>query len=124
MDFEAHPLVETAWLEAHLLDDDLCLVDARGRGDGTSRAQVVRSSQKRDDKEETEKREQSTCHFAPDLLICSIEPLMNQQLWPCGHTLPGHPQFEVVQHGRLCASQAHHVLNFVVFASAFSGRSP
>jgi len=38
MDFEAHPLVETAWLEAHLLDDDLCLVDARWRGDGTSRA--------------------------------------------------------------------------------------
>ncbi len=94
MDFEAHPLVETAWLEAHLLDDDLCLVDARWRGDGTSRAQVVRSSQKRDDKEETEKREQSTCHFAPDLLICSIEPLMNQQLWPCGHKLPGHPQFQ------------------------------
>ena len=29
-----------------------------------------------------------------DLLICSREPLMNQQLWPCGHTLPGHPQFQ------------------------------
>ena len=37
MDFSAHPLVETAWLEAHLSDDDLCLVDARWRGDGTSR---------------------------------------------------------------------------------------
>src|SRR5260221_11513655 len=35
-----------------------------------------------------------------------------------------YTQLEVVQHGRLCASQAHHVLNFVVFASAFSGRSP
>ena len=32
--------------------------------------------------------------FAPDLLICRTEPLMNQQLWPCGHTLPGHPQFQ------------------------------
>jgi len=29
MDFLAHPLVETAWLEAHLSDDDLCIVDAR-----------------------------------------------------------------------------------------------
>src|SRR5260370_20997390 len=78
---------------------------------------------------------------------------MNQQLWPCGHKLPGHPQFqqnefqpmcrspsathsmsrlmasghtqlEVGPHGRRCASPAHHVLNFLVFASAFSGRSP
>jgi thiosulfate/3-mercaptopyruvate sulfurtransferase len=38
MDFSTHPLVETAWLEAHLSDDDLCIVDARWRGDGTSRA--------------------------------------------------------------------------------------
>lgn len=38
IDFSAHPLVETAWLEAHLSDDDLCIVDARWRGDGTSRA--------------------------------------------------------------------------------------
>ncbi len=37
MDFSAYPLVETAWLEAHLSDDDLCIVDARWRGDGTSR---------------------------------------------------------------------------------------
>lgn len=37
MDFSAYPLVETAWLEAHLADDDLCIVDARWRGDGTSR---------------------------------------------------------------------------------------
>src|SRR5260221_13986935 len=88
-----------------------------------------------------------------DLLTCSREPLMNQQLWPCGHTLPGHPQFQqnefpptcrypsathymsrlmesghtplaVGPHGRRCASPAHHVLNFAVFASAFSGRSP
>src|SRR5260370_18753056 len=88
-----------------------------------------------------------------DLLICRREPLMNQPLWPCGHTLPGHPQLqqnelqptcrypsathsmsrlmqsehtplEVGPHGRPCASPAHHVLNFVVFASAFSGRSP
>jgi 3-mercaptopyruvate sulfurtransferase SseA len=32
-----YPLVERAWLEAHLSDDDLCIVDARWRGDGTSR---------------------------------------------------------------------------------------
>jgi thiosulfate/3-mercaptopyruvate sulfurtransferase len=38
MDFSTHPLVGTAWLEAHLSDDDLCIVDARWRGDGTSRA--------------------------------------------------------------------------------------
>jgi thiosulfate/3-mercaptopyruvate sulfurtransferase len=37
MDFSAHPLVEAAWLEAHLSDDDLRIVDARWRGDGTSR---------------------------------------------------------------------------------------
>src|SRR6266851_4129060 len=49
---------------------------------------------------------------------------MNQQLWPCGHKLPGHTQLEVGPHGRRCASPAHHVLNFGVFASAFSGRSP
>lgn len=36
MDFSVHPLVETAWLETHLSDDDLCIVDARWRGDGTS----------------------------------------------------------------------------------------
>src|SRR5260370_32999525 len=87
--------------------------------------------------------------------ICHELPFtfLNAHTCLCGHTLPGHPQFqqnefqptcrshsathsmsrlmasghtqlEVVQHGRLCASQAHHVLNFVVFASAFSGRSP
>jgi len=37
LDFSAHPLVETAWLAAHLSDGDLCIVDARWRGDGTSR---------------------------------------------------------------------------------------
>src|SRR3989442_4839952 len=37
MHFSTHPLVEPAWLEAHLSDDDLCIVDARWRGDGTSR---------------------------------------------------------------------------------------
>ena len=36
MDFSTYPLVETAWLEAHLSDDDLCVVDARWRGDGMS----------------------------------------------------------------------------------------
>lgn len=36
IDFSAHPLVETAWLAAHLSDDDLCIVDARWRGDGSS----------------------------------------------------------------------------------------
>ena len=37
MDFSARPLLETAWLEAHLADDDLRIVDTRWRGDGTSR---------------------------------------------------------------------------------------
>ena len=37
IDFSAHPLVETAWLAAHLEDGDLRIVDARWRGDGTSR---------------------------------------------------------------------------------------
>jgi thiosulfate/3-mercaptopyruvate sulfurtransferase len=36
-DFVAHPLVEPSWLEAHLTDDDVCVVDARGLADGTSR---------------------------------------------------------------------------------------
>src|SRR5260370_32455170 len=104
------------------------------------------------------KQASDECHLLhafvfTDLLTCSREPVMNQQLWPGDHTLSGHPQFqqnefqptcrshsathsmsrlmasghtqlEVGPHGRLCASQAHHVLNFVVFASAFSGRSP
>ena len=37
LDFSTHPLVETAWLAAHLSDADVCIVDARWRGDGTSR---------------------------------------------------------------------------------------
>jgi len=37
LDFVTHPLVETAWLEAHLRDPDLRVVDARWRGDGSSR---------------------------------------------------------------------------------------
>lgn len=37
LDFSMHPLVEAAWLAAHLSDDDVCIVDARWRGDGTSR---------------------------------------------------------------------------------------
>ena len=36
IDFAAHPLVETAWLAEHLSDDDVCIVDARGLGDGSS----------------------------------------------------------------------------------------
>lgn len=36
-DFSTHPLVETAWLAEYLSDDDVCIVDARGLGDGTSR---------------------------------------------------------------------------------------
>src|SRR5713226_2102042 len=36
IDFSAHPLVETAWLAAHLSDGDVRIVDARWRGDGTS----------------------------------------------------------------------------------------
>ena len=37
LDFSTHPLVEAAWLAAHLSDADVCIVDARWRGDGTSR---------------------------------------------------------------------------------------
>jgi len=37
INFSAHPLVETAWLAAHLSDADVRIVDARWRGDGTSR---------------------------------------------------------------------------------------
>lgn len=37
IDLSASPLVETAWLAAHLSDDDVRIVDARWRGDGTSR---------------------------------------------------------------------------------------
>ncbi len=37
LDFSTHPLVETAWLAAHLSDADVRIVDARGLGDGTSR---------------------------------------------------------------------------------------
>ena len=36
IDFSAQPLVETAWLAAHLSDADVRIVDARWRGDGTS----------------------------------------------------------------------------------------
>jgi hypothetical protein len=38
LDFSTHPLVEATWLAAHLPDADVCIVDARGLGDGTSRA--------------------------------------------------------------------------------------
>src|SRR5579859_7070795 len=38
LDFLAHPLVEPSWLEAHLHNGDLRVVDARWRGDGSSRA--------------------------------------------------------------------------------------
>jgi len=37
IDSSTHPLVETAWLAAHLSDADVRIVDARWRGDGTSR---------------------------------------------------------------------------------------
>lgn len=37
-DFADHPLVETGWLAEHLNDDDLRIVDARWRGDGSGRA--------------------------------------------------------------------------------------
>ena len=37
IDFSAHPLVETAWLAAHLSDGNVRIVDARWRGDGSSR---------------------------------------------------------------------------------------
>jgi thiosulfate/3-mercaptopyruvate sulfurtransferase len=36
IDFSAHPLVETAWLAEHLSDDEVRIVDARWRGDGSS----------------------------------------------------------------------------------------
>ncbi|GAC1377005.1 MAG: sulfurtransferase [Ktedonobacteraceae bacterium] len=42
LDFATHPLLETAWLEAHLGDRDLRLVDARWRGNGTSRDLYLR----------------------------------------------------------------------------------
>src|SRR5215471_8914234 len=34
--YETPPLVETAWLAEYLSDDDVCIVDARWRGDGSS----------------------------------------------------------------------------------------
>jgi thiosulfate/3-mercaptopyruvate sulfurtransferase len=37
LDFSTHPLVETTWLAEHLSEADVCIVDARWRGDGTSR---------------------------------------------------------------------------------------
>lgn len=37
LDLVAHPLVETDWLADHLADPDLRIVDARWRGDGSSR---------------------------------------------------------------------------------------
>jgi len=37
IDFSAHPLVETTWLAAHLSDSNVRIVDARWRGDGSSR---------------------------------------------------------------------------------------
>ncbi len=37
LDFFAHPLVEPSWLAAHLADGDLRVIDARWRGDGSSR---------------------------------------------------------------------------------------
>ena len=37
LDCVAHPLVETSWLAAYLVDGDVRVVDARGLGDGTSR---------------------------------------------------------------------------------------
>jgi 3-mercaptopyruvate sulfurtransferase SseA len=37
LDFSTHPLIETAWLAEHLSDGDMCIVDARWRGDGSSR---------------------------------------------------------------------------------------
>lgn len=38
LDLSANPLVETAWLAEHLSDERVRVVDARWRGDGTSRA--------------------------------------------------------------------------------------
>ncbi len=37
LDFTVHPLIETDWLAAHLAEPDLRVVDARWRGDGSSR---------------------------------------------------------------------------------------
>ncbi len=37
LDFSTYPLVEAEWLAEHLSDNDVCIVDARWRGDGTSR---------------------------------------------------------------------------------------
>jgi thiosulfate/3-mercaptopyruvate sulfurtransferase len=37
LDFVAQPLIEPTWLAAHLHDEDVRVVDARWRGDGTSR---------------------------------------------------------------------------------------
>jgi thiosulfate/3-mercaptopyruvate sulfurtransferase len=37
LDFSTHPLIEAEWLAEHLSDDDVRMVDARWRGDGTSR---------------------------------------------------------------------------------------
>jgi thiosulfate/3-mercaptopyruvate sulfurtransferase len=37
LDFGAHPLIEAEWLAEHLSDHDVRIVDARWRGDGTSR---------------------------------------------------------------------------------------
>jgi 3-mercaptopyruvate sulfurtransferase SseA len=37
LDFPTHPLVKTAWLAEHLTDANVCIVDARWLGDGTSR---------------------------------------------------------------------------------------
>ena len=37
LDFVAYPLIEPSWLAAHLADGDIRVVDARWRGDGTSR---------------------------------------------------------------------------------------
>ena len=38
IDFSVHPLVETVWLAEHLSDDEVRIVDARWRGDGSSSA--------------------------------------------------------------------------------------
>jgi len=42
LDFVAHPLVEPSWLAEHLADGDVRVVDARWRGDGTSRELYLR----------------------------------------------------------------------------------
>src|SRR5258708_8424835 len=41
-----------------------------------------------------------------DLLTCSREPLMNQQLWPGDHTLSGHPQFQQNEFQPTCRSHS------------------